>query len=169
MSHLPSIPTYFDGHRFRSRMEARWAVAFKQLGITYWYEPDGFNLGETCYLPDFFLPQIDTYAEVKPYALTPVERLKAERLCLATRKRILLLVGPPDFMTYEFWWPDQEGDCYTVDDALLDIYAHGRAYYDDERRLFTSCGGAFQTEEEFSPEYRNAVFASRFACFEGAA
>jgi hypothetical protein len=36
--------TYYRGCRFRSRIEARWAVFFDTLGIKWWYEPEGFSL-----------------------------------------------------------------------------------------------------------------------------
>lgn len=52
--HPIPIQTYYDGHWFRSRLEARWAVVFKTLGVPYEYEPEGFNLGNGLYyLPDF--------------------------------------------------------------------------------------------------------------------
>lgn len=53
---LNAIPTYFDDYQFRSRLEARWAVVFKDLNIPYEYEPEGYNLNGTYYLPDFWLP-----------------------------------------------------------------------------------------------------------------
>lgn len=46
--------TYYKGYRFRSRLEARWAVFFDALGVEYEYEPEGFQLPDgSCYLPDF--------------------------------------------------------------------------------------------------------------------
>ena len=72
MSEIKAIETYYKGCRFRSRLEARWAVFFDAAGIKYEYEPDGFEF-YNCetdttdrYLPDFYLPQFDCYAEVKP-------------------------------------------------------------------------------------------------------
>ena len=48
------IETIYNGYRFRSRLEARWAVFFDALGIQYEYEPEGFKLSDgTMYLPDF--------------------------------------------------------------------------------------------------------------------
>ena len=63
---IKPIETVYNGYRFRSRLEARWAVFFDAAGIEYEYEPDGFIgiYGEP-YLPDFYLPQFDVYAEVK--------------------------------------------------------------------------------------------------------
>src|SRR5262249_22063830 len=52
--------------RFRSRLEARWAVFFKELGIAYAYEHQGFDLAGEWYLPDFWLPRAKAFVEVKP-------------------------------------------------------------------------------------------------------
>lgn len=53
---LKAIETVYNGYRFRSRLEARWAVFFGALRIPYEYEPEGFDLGGLWYLPDFRLP-----------------------------------------------------------------------------------------------------------------
>ena len=50
------IETHYKGYRFRSRLEARWAVFFDALQIPYRYEPEGFDLNGLWYLPDFYLP-----------------------------------------------------------------------------------------------------------------
>lgn len=54
MNDIKPIETFYNGYRFRSRLEARWAVFFDALGVEYEYEPEGFKLpsGKT-YLPDF--------------------------------------------------------------------------------------------------------------------
>ncbi len=71
MGEIKAIETEYNGYRFRSRLEARWAVFFDAAGIDYQYEPEGFELGIACYgdsdkyLPDFYLPGLDVYAEVK--------------------------------------------------------------------------------------------------------
>jgi len=49
-----AIETEYNGYRFRSRLEARWAVFFDALGIDYEYEPEGYGLESgKKYLPDF--------------------------------------------------------------------------------------------------------------------
>ena len=67
---IKPIETIYNGYRFRSRLEARWAVFFDAAGIEYQYEPEGFEVnfdGKIYrYLPDFYLPQFDKYVEVKP-------------------------------------------------------------------------------------------------------
>jgi len=65
-----AIPTIYDGHTFRSRLEARWALFFNFAGLPWEYEPEGFALelrGESfSYLPDFRLPSLGCWFEVKP-------------------------------------------------------------------------------------------------------
>ena len=55
---IKAIETEYKGYRFRSRLEARWAVFFDALGVQWFYEHEGFDLGKSgWYLPDFWLPQ----------------------------------------------------------------------------------------------------------------
>jgi hypothetical protein len=71
MSEFRALDTRYRGFRFRSRLEARWAVAFdamKQDGrIEYEYEPQGFLIDGVPYLPDFHLRGIGFF-EVKGMA-----------------------------------------------------------------------------------------------------
>lgn len=71
---LKAIETQYKGYRFRSRLEARWAVFFDALGLKWEYEPEGFDLGNnTWYLPDFRVtsPQgLVAWYEVKPEGVT---------------------------------------------------------------------------------------------------
>ena len=50
---IKAIETRYKGYRFRSRLEARWAVFFEALGLKWEYEPEGFHTLEGPYLPDF--------------------------------------------------------------------------------------------------------------------
>ena len=66
MTEIKAIETVYNGIHFRSRAEARWAVFFDALRIKYFYEPEGLIFSDgTCYLPDFFLPETNTFFEVK--------------------------------------------------------------------------------------------------------
>lgn len=62
------IETYYAGVLFRSRVEARWAVFFDQLDLLWEHEPQGYLVGRPAekYLPDFYLPQLGLFVEVKP-------------------------------------------------------------------------------------------------------
>lgn len=59
------IETEYAGHLFRSRLEARWAVFFDHLGLEWKYESHGFEGGAGRYLPDFHLPSLGVWCEVK--------------------------------------------------------------------------------------------------------
>ncbi len=72
MNQLKAIQTEYKGYRFRSRLEARWAVFFDACGVDWEYEPEGYDLGGGLqYLPDFLLHGVqgrdggDLYVEVK--------------------------------------------------------------------------------------------------------
>lgn len=67
MKAIKAIETRYAGHLMRSRMEARYAVMFDDLGVRWEYEPEGFDLPSGRYLPDFRL-QLDheCWFEVKP-------------------------------------------------------------------------------------------------------
>lgn len=78
---LRAIETVYNGYRFRSRQEARWAVLMDALGVDYQYELEGFYLGEgTRYLPDFWLPGQGVWLEVKGAGPTEDEVEKATKL-----------------------------------------------------------------------------------------
>jgi hypothetical protein len=62
---IKPIETRYKGYRFRSRLEARWAVWFDHLGLEWQYEPERFPVGDCTYLPDFWLPDLGCWAEVK--------------------------------------------------------------------------------------------------------
>jgi hypothetical protein len=65
---VKAIETRYKGYRFRSRLEARWAVFLDALGVAWRYEVEGLRLtgGGRCYLPDFYLPKPKLWLEIKP-------------------------------------------------------------------------------------------------------
>ena len=78
MESIKPIETVYNGYRFRSRLEARWAVFMDILGIEYRYEPEGFDLGNGLwYLPDFYLPRTNAWVEVKGFkpSKTDIEKM----------------------------------------------------------------------------------------------
>jgi hypothetical protein len=60
---MKAIETNYDGYRFRSRLEAKWAHFFNLAGVRYDYEIEGFVVNGKPYLPDFYLP--NTYLRGK--------------------------------------------------------------------------------------------------------
>lgn len=57
--------TEYKGILFRSRLEAKVAFFFDKAGIEWVYEPDRVVNGDSEYNPDFYLPELDDYVEVK--------------------------------------------------------------------------------------------------------
>jgi hypothetical protein len=118
---MKAIETRYKGYRFRSRLEARWAVFFDALGVSWQYEPEGFVLRDgTHYLPDFYLPVSDLWVEVKGGEPTQEERRKAEMLHEMERP-VVIAIGEPFYgriLVYAFdstdgsageqWWGEHQ-------------------------------------------------------------
>lgn len=112
------IETEYNGFRFRSRLEARWAVFMDAMRVPYQYEPEAFVLDGLFYLPDFWLPQTNSYLEIKPERPSAEEMEKAYRLAKFTERRVHIMFGQPESpevgsseSAYLFvWMHDQEGD-----------------------------------------------------------
>lgn len=186
------IETHYNGYRFRSRLEARWAVFFDALGIKYEYELEGFELAGGRYLPDFWFPELRLWAEVKPVEASQKENAKICDLVQATKGRCLALVGTPDLKIYPAWQShpytvtfDSLGAAHSEPDSLFmyDRYecsesgnSAGLAYNEDGTPAsdLLDClehnGGYFvalRWEFPFSDKCINkAVLASRSARFE---
>lgn len=93
---LKAIQTEYKGYLFRSRLEARWAVFFDRIGIPFTYEPEGFDLGGTWYLPDFYCDIGEgCWIEVKPKASSRRERDLAAKLSREAKCPVLILIGQP--------------------------------------------------------------------------
>lgn len=93
---MKAIETAYKGYRFRSRLEARWAVFFDKLGVAWEYEPEGFDLGAAGrYLPDFWLPKEELWIEIKPLWPTAEEKKKAHSLHDWSKKPVMFLIGTP--------------------------------------------------------------------------
>ncbi len=85
------IETKYKGYRFRSRLEARWAVFFDTANIAWDYECEGYNVSGKYYLPDFYLPEHVAFFEVKGTADCDEQLL--QDLATLTNKPVILAVG----------------------------------------------------------------------------
>ena len=113
-----AIETRYGGCRFRSRLEARWAVFFDALGIEWEYEKEGYDLGEEgLYLPDFWLPKQSLWVEIKGQQPTDAEMKKLWALFMQSPGDVLCLVGNPGAEKVAgHWWtcvPD-DGDSQAI-------------------------------------------------------
>jgi hypothetical protein len=87
---LKAIETRYAGCLFRSRIEARWACFWDSLGVVWEYEPEGFELPEGKYLPDFWLPELRFWQEIK--GAFPTEREIAVACGLARESGVPVLI-----------------------------------------------------------------------------
>ncbi|MBD3544487.1 hypothetical protein [Streptomyces sp. JV180] len=88
MTTIQPIETRYAGHRFRSRLEARWAVFMDHLGIPWDYEPQGYVVDGTPYLPDFLVrpgEEGQFWLEIKGVCPTEEEVAKAQGLASGTK------------------------------------------------------------------------------------
>jgi hypothetical protein len=161
---IKAIETVYKGYRFRSRLEARWAVFFDALDVAWEYEKEGYDLGAVgWYLPDFWLPDLGMWAEVKAAPFDATEEAKARALAEGTGAQVLMLVGTP---TYTVYWAICPGDEFggRINYILDDQYVHS------ERRWF--CSPGLEDGEDASGTYwmseatKAAYAAARSARFE---
>lgn len=116
---IKPIETVYNGFRFRSRLEARWAVFFDAIGLKYEYEIEGYATNSICYLPDFYIPSLDRWFEIKGKPLTNEEMKKCEEFCFKKDNeniKFSVLVGSPEIMKvdgfvgileYVWEWPSK--------------------------------------------------------------
>lgn len=93
---MKAIETRYRGYRFRSRLEARWAVFFETFRVPWEYEPQGFSGNNVAYLPDFLVGG-RWHVEVKPGVATPKD-LTIEKWEIVVRAggTVLVVFGPPE-------------------------------------------------------------------------
>ena len=125
------IETEYNGYKFRSRLEARWAVFFDELGIEYLYEPEGFVLEDgTKYLPDFYLPKIyrgkgkyGLWVEVKG-VMTDYDENNIEKFEKAQNIPVYVVGEIPKVNEYY---------------DIVEYYRHHMIRYKDESLTFAIC------------------------------
>ena len=185
---IRAIETSYKGYLFRSRLESRWAIYLDVLGILWDYEPEGFDLGGMWYLPDFWLPQVRMWAEVKPGEFTPTELEKVKRLAVAADCRgVLMLIGTP--AAHPYWaWVGHAKECDFASGPKGSYYEEVRCGHDPRilhfvapmdfvlsaeylhEHRFPSCTGAkypdVRTDLSWGDEIFRAVAAARSARFD---
>lgn len=121
---IKAIETQYKGYRFRSRLEARWAVFFDAMGLRWEYEPEGYDLGkEGWYLPDFLirsekgLPWI--FIEIKPeYNQSYIDKLVVFADKVKHDVLFDLIIGTPgDERILRYCW-----NCGSIVDGLHEVY-----------------------------------------------
>lgn len=116
MSIIKAIETRYKGYHFRSRLEARWAVFFDALNEPWQYESEGYDLYGVYYLPDFWLPRLGVFMEIKGINPSADEFLKMAYLREGTGHATTIFHGLPG----EYWgklycWDQGEGSAGSSD------------------------------------------------------
>lgn len=133
---ISAIETVYKGYRFRSRLEARWAVFFDAMDVPWEYEPTGFTTPDGWYLPDFWLPRAYSgkgmWVEIKATEPSKVELRKLGWVCHGTGSSGSLLVGDPLTNTSENFCASGYGGVFGVSKPIdpLDL-ADGEPWDDD--------------------------------------
>lgn len=183
---IKPIETCYNGYRFRSRLEARWAVFFDAIGIKYLYENEGFDLGDGIYyLPDFYLPDANQFFEVKADIknIPENERAKINRLADASGKYVIVgdsyfrLTG--DEPMYPAGLPRKDTSFCCSDTYLVRCNDCKTLYFENEMSYQCTACGVYDGDSTFqyvsgcngdleyaTKEYISAIYAARQARFE---
>ena len=103
---IVALPTYYCGVKFRSCLEARWAMYFDLINVEWEYEAEAYLLPCGAYLPDFWLPSLQVHAEVKSdVGFSYIEVKRCIELRAMTENGVLLLDGPPRPCAFHFLQP----------------------------------------------------------------
>lgn len=140
---IRAIETSFKGYRFRSRLEARYAVFLDALGVRYEYEKEGFELEDAGrYLPDFWLPDLHVWLEVKGQEPKWDEIRKAQELYYAAERTgewaVAIGVGEPHYGDLRVFCFDH------TESSGGENWWHGCQWYSDGQEagiITNSCSG----------------------------
>lgn len=153
---IKPIETIYAGYRFRSRLEARWAVFFNWLKIRYVYEPEGYELSDgTRYLPDFYLPDQDTFFEVKG-VLTDKDKEKINQFVKDSGKAVVIGFDGMRFAVNDSLWGENgwEDDSHLFasqsESVLVRCKKCGKPYFMDTIGSFACrCCGEHDGDHHF--------------------
>jgi hypothetical protein len=122
---IKPINTSYKGYNFRSRLEARWAVFFDNIGIKWDYEIEGYNVGDDVgfYLPDFWLPDYGSFLEIKFEYNDEYDNL-CEKFNLKINPIFLLCGSPWNYLGFWYGWDtnDSGGGISKFDIVIMKDY-----------------------------------------------
>lgn len=103
---ISPIREEYAGVQFRSTLEAEWARHLDHCGVRWQYEPEGLTLstGER-YRPDFWLPELECWLEVKGPRVPRVEKAYQ----LGADGETVLIGYPSECGRVNYGWADRPG------------------------------------------------------------
>lgn len=149
---IKAIGAVYNGYRFRSRLEARWAMFFDFLGIPYVYEPEGLKIGGICYLPDFYLPDCKQFFEVKGVMDSDSE----EKINALIKAGYSVTVGYDDgrFQACDNWSYPEESPTFELsnDSGLFKCATCGKYWFMGNYGIWTcQCCGTHEGDHHLIP------------------
>lgn len=154
---MKAIDTLYEGHYFRSRTEARWAVFWKTLGLPFEYESEGYYLddGNVMYLPDYYIRAWNTYVEIKAEAPNSNEIRKCMLLHRESEKPVLLIYGQP--------WQGEYKALLFDDESMAQCYEEfPHRYFEGAIFGCSSCDYLMFVSEGDSGNYLKSVYENDF-------
>ncbi len=175
---IGAIETAYKGIKFRSRLEARWAVFYDSLGIEWEYEKEGYSLPSGYYLPDFWLPKQQCWIEIKGQSPTEQEETLSQQLSQVTGRRAFIFWGeiPADptqsqndgaYDLSNGGWDNFQMWCECSNCGMLDIQFDGRS--DRLNCKASGCSRSTHGDKGYSADSEkllHAYAAARSARFE---
>lgn len=137
--YIAAKPTLYKGQLFVSRLKVRWAIFFDALPIKWVYKPRK-------YFPDFWLPQVNMWAEVRPLGFTEDDYEQAFNLIIESGYDLLMLIGDkgPKFRPYYALEKHTSGKvCKCISPYALSNYHN---YPEEEQRFYFCCGDNLNEE-----------------------
>jgi hypothetical protein len=162
---IKAIETKYNGYHFRSRLEARWAVFFDSLNEPWEYEVEGFELESGRYLPDFWLPRLGCWLEIKGQSPTKHEQQLCYELAWATEKPVAIAWGLPVAPSVKGTWHDPEMYaaerlavfCTDFTDSSGGDHLWDESFwaFDKDGKLCICSNNNFPSREFMTPGYRS--------------
>lgn len=108
---------WYNGIKFRSKLESKTAQALDNIGIPYQYEPDGYKLSNGMwYRPDFWLPDAQQFIECKG-VMDMKDCAKIVGLVNDTGKPVLVM-SYDNAMLFQWYWMNPGSEIATYTDSV---------------------------------------------------
>lgn len=98
---IKALEVEYAGIKFRSTLEAGWAQTFDHYGVSWSYEPQAFELKCGNYLPDFWLPDSELWAEAKGPGVPGLEKVQEFGF-----EHDIIVLEPPERGRASWFTPD---------------------------------------------------------------
>lgn len=142
-----AIRRVYCGVEFRSTTEAKFALFLDRLGVAWTYEPEGYTDGLHQTVPDFWIPSMACFVEVKHRG--EYDRHKPKTVARVTGVPVYVLVAPP----------------WSADGCVLHRYGGVNGQFEDGAFCFarTDCGEWCIRRGESGDDAEDVLRAARAA------